>query len=270
MPADPRLIAAVDGHAAGRVRIEARVRALVVAEFARFDGWYSSRLVDQVTADVAAHVAAGQVGTAQITDAYLARVTTYVTAKSTVGATVPSVMGRTLRRGVADHEAVYARVAAEYRWQRSKGLDDRAALSTAMTRAQEMVSTDMGLAFQRQTAEFTKRRQITRYRRIVRPELSMNGSCGLCVAASDRLYYRGDLMPIHARCKCTVITVTANTDPGSQLNEDTLSEMYGAAGSTAGPDLKRTRYTVVEHGELGPQLRLARYNFRDPRAVAAA
>lgn len=268
--ADRRLVAIVDGHAAARAKLDARIQALVTTEFAKFDGWYSPRQVAAVTSRVAAQVAAGQRGAAQLTDAYLARVTSYVTARSVVGATVPSVMGQTLRNGVTDHQAVYARVAAEFRFQRSKGYDTGDALGLALTRAQEMVATDLSLAAQHQTARFTRRRQITRYRRVVRPELSVSGSCGLCVAASDRTYFRGDLMPIHARCKCVVIPVTAKTDPGSQLNEDTLAELYGAAGSTRGADLKRTRYTVVEHGELGPQLRLARHAFRGPQQVAAA
>lgn len=267
---DPRVLTLIDAHAAARQRIEDRIEKLVAAEFTGFDGWYSPRMVDAVTASVAAKVAAAQLGVAQITDAYLARVSSYVFERTIVGPGVPQVMGATLRYGVASHEEVYARVAAEYRRQKSLGEPEGAALTAATVRAREMVSTDMGLAFQRQTAAFNRHNRINAYRRVVRPEMSMGGSCGLCVAASDRLYFRDNLLPIHARCKCTVIPVTANTDPGSQLNAQTLGELYGAADSTAGPELKKVRVEIFNHGELGPQLRVKGHRSRGPAEVAAA
>lgn len=259
----------VDRFTARREALEQRIQKLVTAEFTRFDGWYSPKLVEEITQAVAARVSIAQVGTATLTDAYLSRVTTYVTGTYVAGASVPQVMGKSLRMGVTGHEEVYGRVVSEYRYQRSVGADERQALSTALTRAQSMVSTDMGLAFQHQTKRFTEVRNINRFRRVVRPELSKGGACGLCVGASDRLYRRGDLMPMHARCKCTVIAVTSKSDPGSQLNDDTLSELYTQAGSTAGADLKKVRVTVEQHGELGPQLRVQGQNFRGPAEVAA-
>lgn len=259
----------VDRFSARRDEIERRIQRAVLAEFTRFDGWYSSQLVDEITQAVAAKVSIGQLGTARMTDAYLSKVTSYVTGKYVAGASVPQAMGRTLRMAVGGHEEVYGRVVAEYRRQVSLGMTDREALSIALNRAAAMVSTDMGLAFQHQTKRFTEVRNITRFRRVVRPELSKGGSCGLCVAASDKVYRRGDLMPIHARCKCTVISVTAKADPGSQLNDDTLSQLYTQGGSTAGADLKRVRVTVEEHGELGPQLRVAGQHFRGPAEAAA-
>lgn len=257
----------VDAHAVERDKIEAKIRALVVADFERFDGWYSGRLVADITAEVAAKLAIGQTGVAALTDAYLARSTSFVLGKMVTGTGVPTVMGKTLRMGVADHEEVYGRVAAEYRRHRSEGLNDSDALSRAMVRAREMVGTDLGLAHQHQIRRFNQGRSITRYRRVIRSEKS----CGLCVAASDRIYGRGDLLPIHSRCRCGVIAVTANTDPGSQLNDDTLTELYKAAGGTTdGRALKRVEVEVFEHGELGPQLRVKGQHIRGPEQVAAA
>lgn len=256
----------VDAHAAARTALEERIRRLVVADFERFDGWYSHRLVDEVVAQVAAKLAAGQTGVAALTDAYLSRATSFVLGKVVTGSGVPTVMGQTLRIGVANHEEVYGRVAAEYRFQRSQGLGDSDALSRAMVRAQEMVGTDLGLAHQHQIRRFNQTRSITRYRRVIRSEKT----CGLCAAASDRIYSKSDLMPIHSRCKCGVIAITANTDPGSQLNDDTLRSLYSAAGSTEGKALKKVKAEVFEHGELGPQLRVAGQHIRGPRQVAAA
>lgn len=260
----------VDRFAARREDVQRRVERAVLAEFTKFDGWYSPRLVEEITAAVATKIAAAQMGTAQLTDAYLSRTTSYVVGTYVAGASVPQVMGQTLRMGVADHEEVYGRVAAEYRRQRSLGVEEQRALSIALARAQAMLSTDMGLAVQHQTKRFTEVRNVARYRRVLRPELSKGGACGLCVAASDKLYRRGDLMPVHARCKCAVIAVTVASDPGSQLNSDTLGELYTQAGSTAGADLKRVRVTVEQHGELGPQLRVAGQKFRGPDDVADA
>lgn len=264
-----QLEAIVDGFAKGRLSLESRIEQIVISDLQAVTDWYSPQQVAAAVKQVAAHVSAGQVGMAQLTDAYLIRATTYVVGKQAVGGLVPAVMGQTLRNGVTNHEQVYGRVAAEYRYQRSLGMSDGDALQRAFIRGREMVSTDLGLAFQRQSQRFMDRNQISRYRRVVRPELSQSGSCGLCVAASDRVYRKKDLLPIHARCKCVTICVTEKTDPGSQLNDDSLQQLYQqAGGSTYGKDLKKVRVNVFDHPELGPQLRVAGQNVRDLSAAA--
>ena len=95
------------------------------------------------------------------------------------------------------------------------------------------------------------------YRRVIHPEQSRGGSCGLCVVAADRLYRKSELLPIHGRCRCTIAPVTRAHDPGAELNAADLDQLYGAAGSSRREDLKRVRVTVEQHGELGPQLRAA-------------
>ena len=94
----------VDRFAARREALEQRIQKLVTAEFTRFDGWYSPKLVEEITQAVAARVSIAQVGTATLTDAYLSRVTTYVTGTYVAGASDPQVMGKSLRMGVAGHE----------------------------------------------------------------------------------------------------------------------------------------------------------------------
>lgn len=263
---DPRIVRTFDAFAEQRQRQVQRITDMVTALFAGFDGWYSDSLVGEVTDQVAVLLAPGQLGVAALTDAYLARVTSAVFGRAVSAAGVPASMGRTLRIGPANHQEVYARVAAEYRFQRFLGESDTAASEKAVIRAQEMVGTDLDLAHQHQVLRFNQSRNVTRYRRVIRSEKT----CGLCAAASDRLYYRGDLMPIHARCRCGVIAVTAQSDPGSLLNEQTFQDLYQAAGSTYGKDLKRVQVQVVQHGELGPQLRVAGQNFRGPDDLPAA
>ncbi len=91
-------------------------------------------------------------------------------------------------------------------------------------------------------------------RRIIHPELSRTGTCGLCIAASDRLYTVRELLPMHANCKCTSAAVTEEFDPADALNAVDLRQLYRDSGGTSRAHLKRTRYKVDEHGELGPTL----------------
>lgn len=95
---------------------------------------------------------------------------------------------------------------------------------------------------------------VTGYRRVIHPELSAGGTCGMCIVAADRVYSTGSLMPIHARCKCTVAPIVGEDDPGKELNAADLKAMYDAAGGTDAASLKRTRYQIDIHGELGPVL----------------
>lgn len=96
--------------------------------------------------------------------------------------------------------------------------------------------------------------EIIGYRRVIHPEKSRTGVCGLCIAASDRMYRVRELMPVHTNCKCTTAAVTAEFDPADVLNQADLKELYGLAGGTSGASLKRVKYSTDEHGELGPIL----------------
>jgi len=92
------------------------------------------------------------------------------------------------------------------------------------------------------------------YRRVIHPELSRGGTCGMCIVAADRIYHIHDLLPIHDNCHCTVSPVTKDHDPGNSLNDQDLKKFYGDAGGNTRAHLKRTRYQVDEHGELGAVL----------------
>lgn len=254
----------VDAFASQRERIVARVLRLVESGLVGFDGWYSDRLVAEMAAGVADHVLTGQKGVASLTDAYLTRVTSMVAGQTLSPAGVAPDLSRSLRTGQADLGEVYVRLGADFRWRRSEGLDETAARAATTTRARVMSDTDMALAFRRQVVDFNKARGVLRYRRVLRSEQP----CGLCAAASDRLYTRGDLLPIHGRCRCGVIPVTHATDPGSTLTNDDLPALYEAAGGTSGAKLKNVR--VVQHGELGPVLTVRGQHFRGPLEVAAA
>ena len=125
------------------------------------------------------------------------------------------------------------------------------------TRLEQIVEADIAAAARDEQAKVLDAappEKVIGWRRVIHPELSKSGSCGLCVVASDRFYTRGDLLDIHDRCKCTVAPLTASSDPGLKLNREDLDALYAAAGSNYGEDLKRIRVRTVEHGELGPIL----------------
>ena len=118
-------------------------------------------------------------------------------------------------------------------------------------------------------------RTVTGYRRVIHPELSLSKhSCGLCVAVSTRLFRRDNLLPMHARCNCTVMPVVGaaggDGDVGGAINDIDLAALYGEAGSTSARDLKRTRYAFEQHTELGTRLVAARPEGKAPRPVAPA
>lgn len=133
-------------------------------------------------------------------------------------------------------------------------------LSRVGDRAVVMAGDNLNVALRAQLEESARRdpATVTGYRRVVRPELSAGGACGLCVAASTRLYSRGDLLPLHSRCKCIVVPTIGEAggdgDVGGAINDADLGALYDAAGSTSRKDLRRTRYKVIRHGELGSWL----------------
>lgn len=222
--------------------------------------WYEDQAVAQLATAIAKQVVAAQRQTAALTDAYLARMTAIL-------------LGRGVRPvGVADVAAlrglpgpvVYQRLGENYRYLRSIGIGDAEALARTSERAAVMAQTDTTLAMRKQAQRFMDRRGIAGYRRIIRPEASAGGTCGLCIAAADRIYHRSVLLPIHDRCECAIAPIVRGHDPGYSLNSADLDALYGAAGSTKREDLKRIRITQHHHGELGPVLGVRGQKFTGP------
>lgn len=178
-------------------------------------------------------------------------------------------------RGV-DPVEVAQRALREARTSNSNGLPLAQALERGQQRALVMAGDDLDLASReghRQALERTPAKVIG-YRRVIHPELSRTGSCGLCVAASDRVYAKDELLPVHARCSCSVAPLTTEADPADEANAVDLAQLYKLAGkngksSTAGKDLKKVRFTIDEHGELGAQLRPRSKGADDPAAQIA-
>lgn len=73
-------------------------------------------------------------------------------------------------------------------------------LDAAKGQLENNAVTDGNVAANRATQQRYESSGITRYRRIIHPELSKTGTCGLCVVAATNTFTRGDLMPMHRNC----------------------------------------------------------------------
>ncbi|QIG58680.1 MuF-like minor capsid protein [Gordonia phage DatBoi] len=177
-------------------------------------------------------------------------------------------------------EEVFNRPARQYRHLRSVGKSHQEALDSSAERVKIAIETNVVLA-EREAESQTlvaaqKSKKILGWRRILHPEKSEGGCCGLCIAAADRTYDVKELRAIHNRCKCDVLPITKSNDPGLELNTEDLRSLYSEAGSTAGTDLKKLRFLVESHGELGPVLvspagyKIPFYSATAPDLAAAA
>jgi hypothetical protein len=283
----------VAAQAATRARLTAQAVAMATAAAQSFTGWYDSGQITAWAAGLAQRVETLQRAQAQTTDAYLARVLSQML--GTVIRPVGRVAVNNLREGVT-HAGAYARAADAYRWQQAQ-LDRFAGqlitaaadellstrppnlvspLDAAVQRATSVANLDVQMADRAQAAavleDHADRHDIRGYRRVIHPELSKGGTCGLCVAASDRIYHVSELRAVHGRCECTTLPIVGEQDPGHALNDLDLRRLYKHAGGTDAAGLKRTRYKILEHGELGPvltdgTLRKARTAKRADKAV---
>jgi len=132
-------------------------------------------------------------------------------------------------------------------------------LETAIERVRRGTQLNVALAGRNQAAATMQAAAdaglIVGYRRVLHAELSHEGSCGLCVAASTEIYRASHLMPLHPGCHCVPVPIGPNKDPGAAINDRDLGRFYSDAGGTSAEKLRATRYKVDEHGEVGPVLR---------------
>lgn len=250
------VVALVDRQAAASDALTERLKAMVSRLIRGFRGnWYRDADVTALADGLARLVRTGQLTRMRTSQTYLAAV------MRQMGAPPPSPWALDVPDSFGEGVTLLAefeRLGAEYRIARLDGLDELAALERADRRAQVRADLDMQRAATDGERQTLQAWGATGWRRVLRPYLSKGGVCGLCVAASDRMYRPGELRPIHARCKCLalpIVVIDGKTyDPGDGLNEDSLRALYRSAGSSAAADLKRVRFAVREHSELGPLL----------------
>lgn len=253
---------------AARVALVQQAISLADNAVRDFSGWYDTDKITGWATSLSRNLESLQRGLARSTDAYLARYASAASGKRV--RPVGSIDVTALRKDIT-HPGVYGRAADSYRYQQhlldqialelSRGLkpsppklDDP--LQAAANRVKTAVDLDAQLVVRNQSARFMQEQHtVLGWRRVIHPERSKGGTCGLCAAASTRMYPRGELMPIHAGCSCVPTPVLPGEDVAAEMNKVDLGQLYtDSGGGTDSASLKRTRYGVSEHGELGPVL----------------
>jgi hypothetical protein len=303
-----QILALIRAQAAVRDQLSEGAAQAVARAFGAVTNFWDTDQTVQAVNDSVHAVQLAQRRMATVTDAYMARTTSIVAGArvAPIGAVdvtrlrrllPPTVIEALAHAGVTDSGqgpqlsagaaatvsssrpgsvsagTVYGRVADSARWAAIRdGISLDEAKRRAIQRAQIMADTDIMLADRAQASAFLQQRKprtVTGYRRVLHPELGSGAPpCGLCVVAADRVYHIEELMPIHARCRCTVSAVGEDSDPGFSLNSQDLAKIYKAAGGTGGKGLKNIQVEVTEHGEFGPWLVNAQQRFRGPREYA--
>lgn len=219
-----------------RLTAEARTRALSQLRQAWLSlGSYRDADIAKWLNRVIPLVTAGEWTIAQLTSAYLARLTGIVEGARVAAEPLAraSVTGSALR-GV-DPDVVYRRPAVTLYAALAAGVPFREAVQRGLTRASDIAQIDMQLA---RTHTVAASKRISSYKRT----LSGLENCELCTIASTHRYYRGDLMPIHGRCDCGIMPVF-EYEPVNETN---------------------TGVEVRIHGEIGPMLTVPGQKFTGP------
>jgi hypothetical protein len=258
-----RIARLTERQAAQRRSIIEQLLRLLLGLWGGFDGWTDQRLVTGQAAASATLVDTALVRTRRLTRSYL----TSVLAEMGLGdLRLPSQVDLYPRSGVSEL-AVYARPVKQFLYEQSTGASLEEATAVAMERLKAIATQDVKTADRDEShAIYEAIARVIGYRRVIHPELSKSGTCGLCLVASQRRYSTDELEPLHGpSCNCTTLPIVKGDDPGFRVNDADLKAIYAEAGSTAAEDLLNTRITINEHGELGPILTKKGDHFRGPR-----
>jgi hypothetical protein len=268
----------VQAYAQAQAQAQAQASAAAQAAWLSFTAWYTAGATAELGEEMAQLSEVAQDIVAGIAQQY---VMTSVEIATGTQLAQPRTPIRAAVRNGAPLELVHTRPSRDYKMMVATGKEPGDAHRRAALRAVSVIQGDMRLAARAAAQATLKSLGITQYRRIIHPELSETGTCGLCIAAADRIYKTAELMPIHppnengnGGCKCTVFPIVGEWDPGMTLNDNDLQELYARAGggvdtpSTKASDLSKVRYAVNEHGEFGPVLTKAGDSFRGPDSVA--
>lgn len=269
MPTTPEQVAEValwlEAYSHATQQLQDSTAAAAQAAWLAFTQWYDRDAVATLARLIAEMSVAAQQTSSGLASQYV------VGALAAMGAPTQPVRlpGPLPIRNGARPSLVHTRPAEAYKRAIATGSTHQEALQRAGLRASGLTTSDLILQDRDTMAAVMAEVGVTGYRRIIRPELSRTGTCGLCIAAADRIYTTGELLPIHPpSCNCTVLPIIGDNDPGLALNREDIGQLYEDAGSTAARDLAATRYMVNTHGEHGPILTRIDDAFRGPDRVA--
>ncbi len=220
-------------------------------------------------------VLAGQRHAVSLTDAYVAMMAAGQSGKPVRPLGLPSPY----RRKDTTPQDVYARPAAQARYDISQGIDVEAAIEGGLTRALSLAMTDMQLA-----KTYAAQDAMSGYDGITGYERVPGGgkTCALCLVASTQRYHTGDLMPIHPGCACDVEPLFGENPRVIhpellQDVQDTLAERFPddsiimqrdiTPGSAGNGRLAQNVLITHQHGELGPVLGIRGQHFTGPNDI---
>lgn len=268
-------MATYDDIARRHLQVELGVRNKLAATITGL--WALTAGFDDASADEWTAAAVPAVIGAQVAVAGLTSARFDATSRAATGQPAPNLRIRTADvtgaavRGGTDPSDVYLRAIVAARVAVSEGIDPVDALRRGRDRAVKTALTDLQL-----TRTHMSRRLVAGDPRIVGYRRQLNGeSCALCEVASTQRYHRGDLMPIHPGCDCSVAEIYGQSDPGHVIDPDRLDQIQRAVADELGVDHAPTdaeslrRLIVVrEHGELGPVLAVRKHQFTGPDDLA--
>lgn len=229
--------------------LDARTVAAVRAAYEDLEDWFNPTLTLAAAATAASSARSAQQMQAGLVVEFVAMFVEIFTGRR------PTIVRRAAEYPRnAEPFDVYSRPIFDYRHQiRAQGTPE-AAMEAAESRAEVISLTDALLTRRSESRAVLEAAGVERYRRVIRPELSETGTCGLCIAAASRVYQVRELLPIHSRCKCEVLPIVGADDPGERFNRADLQALYEATPGTTKRDLAKTRYRVTDDAELGPVL----------------
>ena len=242
--------AVLEAHSAAREQVLSDVKDILTESWLGLGSWDQEDVADFVE-QAEPTVNAGQDLTGMLVDQYVSESLSELTKQLVIPRGIPSM---TNLRGTPFSE-VYARPFVEVWTNLRDGQPFEVALERGLDRLTRLGEDDLTLAYREATRVSLSRNGVTFYRRVIRPELS-GAVCGLCVAASGQRYKSDQLMPIHTHCRCAVMPIIDGADPGREINGQDIDSLYREAsknGRTA-KELSNTKFTLHEHGELGPML----------------
>lgn len=256
--ADRRVLATYQEHAA---RVTDRIKAYAALRFTGLGSWRDDDIKAFVS-EIVPLVQSGQVQVGQLTNSYLDALARVAGLEPTVA--VSPVLDA---RGVPPAE-VYRRPAVTVYTALSQGklLDE--AVMLGVHRLQDIIAMDMQLTHTRTAHKRMRGGGVVGYRRA----LTGRENCALCTLASSQRYHRGDLMPIHPGCDCTVLPIYGTHDPGQVIGPEAYEKAMRALdaqgalshGGTQGRLRDATDLMVRDHGEFGPTLTWRGQKFTGP------
>lgn len=223
---------------------------------------------------VVPRIEAGQKRTAELTDAYIARV---VAAEFAGGVTRGSVAVVTTEalRGVPSDEVYHRPFSAVYSGL-AAGKPLEVAAKAGKNRLMQLVTTNLQLSKTHGSRQAMQRSGAVMFQRV----LTGRENCTLCTIASTQRYWVKDLLPIHPGCDCNVAPLFG--DPSTQvINREKLELVHDAVESEFGSTDRGARFidghndrsdymdliATETHGEIGPTLTWRHQKFSGPADV---